>query len=90
MTRAVTLIEFLVVLVLLGLLLGVGGLALGALRPSAASQHVRLLEAARATAIRTGRPVAVGGDSGDVRFLPDGRALGPGVDPWTGAPDAAR
>jgi prepilin-type N-terminal cleavage/methylation domain-containing protein len=86
----VTLIELLVVLVLLGLLLSVTGLAVGSLRAPGRSSRFRALEAARATAIRSGRPVAVQGDSGVVRFFPDGRALGPGVDPWTGAPDAPR
>jgi len=86
----VTLIELLVVLVLLGILLGVSGLAIGSLAPPRESQRVRTLLAARATAIRTGAPAAVRVDSALVRFLPDGRALGPGVDPLTGAPDAAR
>jgi hypothetical protein len=80
----------LVVLLLLSLLLGVTGLAVGSLRAPGRSSRVRVMEAARATAIRSGRPVALTGDSGTVRFLPDGRALGPGVDPWTGAPHAAR
>lgn len=90
----VTLIELLVVLVLLGILLGVSGLALASLRPAPALRWTRDLEGARARAIRTGRPVTVRrladsvGDSTAIRFLPDGRALGPGVDPWTGAPDA--
>lgn len=86
----VTLIELLVVLVLLGLLLGVSGLAIGSLASPRESQRVRMLLATRAAAIRTGTVASVRVDSALVRFLPDGRALGPGVDPLTGAPDAAR
>lgn len=89
-TAGVTLLELLVVLTLLALLLGVSGLAVGALRAPRASERVQRLEAARATAIRSGLAVEAPGDSGPVRFLPDGRALGPGVDPLTGALNAAR
>jgi prepilin-type N-terminal cleavage/methylation domain-containing protein len=93
-----TLIELIVVLALLGLVVGVSGLSLASLRPTAESQAVKELGRARAEAIRTGRPVHVLGIPGDsvashtphptplVTFLPDGRALGPGVDPLTGAP----
>lgn len=84
----VTLIELLVVLVLLGILLGVSGLALSSLRPPRASRWRVELAAARANAIRTGVPVTLRRDSVVVRFLPDGGALGSGVDRWTGAPDA--
>jgi len=67
---------------------------------------VHMLRDARAKAIRTGKPVVVvldspTADSSDCRFtrppvhstalfLPDGRAIGPGVDPLTGAPLDAR
>jgi prepilin-type N-terminal cleavage/methylation domain-containing protein len=86
----VTLIELLVVLALLGLLFGVTALSVGALRTPRASAGIRALEVARAAAIRAGKPVPVLGDAGPVRFLPDGSALGVGVDPWTGAPHATR
>lgn len=86
----VTLVELLAVLLVLGLMLGVTGLALGSLRRPTQSERVRDLEHARSAAIRTGVATSVRVDSSVVRFLPDGRALGPGVDPLTGALDAAR
>jgi prepilin-type N-terminal cleavage/methylation domain-containing protein len=82
----VTLLELVVALAILGLILGVSGLALASLRPPAASEVTRVRQQARAEAIRTG--TAVRADS--VLFLPDGRALGPGVDPLTGAVRAPR
>jgi prepilin-type N-terminal cleavage/methylation domain-containing protein len=85
----VTLIELLVVLVLLGLIFTISGLGLASLSPSRESVGIRALEAARAQAIRAGVPVGVGGDSAAVLFLPDGRALGPGIDHLTGNPRAA-
>ncbi len=93
-----TLAELIVVLALLGLIVGVSGLTLGSLRPAADAQAIQDLRRARAEAIRTGRPVHLLGAQGDSvashtphpppswRFLPDGRAIGPGVDPLTGAP----
>ncbi len=81
-----TLIELVVALVILSLILGVSGLALASLRPPAASDASRARQHARAEAISTGTPVRV--DS--VLFLPDGRALGSGVDPLTGAVRAPR
>ncbi|HEV8400372.1 MAG TPA: prepilin-type N-terminal cleavage/methylation domain-containing protein [Gemmatimonadales bacterium] len=82
--RGVTLVELLVVLALLGLVFGVSGLALASLAEPRDSAAVSELRHARAEAIRSGE--AVGADS--VLFLPDGRAIGPGVDPLTGAPNA--
>lgn len=106
MRRGVTLVELLVVLVLLGLLFTVTGLALASLTPPRQSAWLRTLDSARALAIRSGTPVLVQGDSSfplaggsrsrplglpaSVLFLSDGRALGPGVDPLTGAPVAPR
>lgn len=93
----VTLIELLVVLVLLGLIFSVSGLALATLGSPKDSARVRTLQAARANAIRSGLPVLIGSDTlpssrspSPVLFLPDGRAIGPGVDPLTGAPRARR
>lgn len=98
--RGVTLVELLVVLVLLGLLFTVSGLALASLSSPRQSAWVRALKGARARAIRSGTSVLVQGDSGTgglnasspsaVLFLPDGRALGPSVDPLTGVPHVAR
>jgi hypothetical protein len=78
------LVELLVVLALLGLVLGVSGLALASLREPRESGEVRALRQARAEAIRSGAPRPANG----VLFLPDGRAVGPGVDGLTGAPNA--
>jgi len=86
----VTLIELLVVLVLLGLLFAVSGLALASLGAPRTSQRVRTLEAAGARAIQTGSSVSVMDSASPVLFLPDGRAVGGGVDPLSGAPLAKR
>jgi prepilin-type N-terminal cleavage/methylation domain-containing protein len=87
--RGVTLLELLVVLVLVGLLTT---LAAFALRRGTAHDATDAAGAARHRAVTEGRPVAirVDADPGDtipeqwIRYLPDGRALGPGVDPLTG------
>ncbi len=83
-SRGVTLVELLVVLALLGLILGVSGLALASLREPSESAEIRDLARARTLAIRNGEPVK----QDSVLFLPDGRAIGPNVDPLTGAPHA--
>ncbi len=80
----VTLVELLVVLAVLGLVLGVSGLALAGLREPRESDELRDLRQARAEAIRSGAPRTAHG----ALFLPDGRAIGPNVDPLTGAPRA--
>lgn len=90
----VTLVELLVVLVLLGLLAGMSGVAVSALRPRPEDATRAALRQARAEALRTGQeveldlvvPDSLGGDPPRwrLRFLPDGRVLGSGVDPWTG------
>lgn len=89
-----TLVEVIVVLAITGLILGMSGLALASLKPPRQSEWVRKLREARAVAIRTGRPVHTGNNHAPRTthlFLPDGRAIGPGVDPFTGAPrDSAR
>ena len=83
--RGITLVEMLVVLVVLGLLGGVSVLAVGRLRRPVEPEHVATWRRARTAAIRSGRSVTVPGDGGTVvRFLPDGRAIGAGVDPLTG------
>lgn len=84
----VTLAELLVVIAILGLIAGVSGLAFTSLRAPRASERIRALRAARAQAIREGRPVAFPSGGPRVRpsalFLPDGQAIGSGVDPLTG------
>lgn len=88
MNRGVTLVELLVVLVLLGMLFAVSGLALASLGAPRESARMRVLEGARARAMLSGLPVTVLDSTSPVVFLPDGRALGTGVDPLTGAPGA--
>ncbi len=82
--RGVTLLELLVVLTILGLLLGLSGLAIGSLQLPRESQEMTDLRRTRAAAIESGEPRTLHG----VRFLPDGRAIGPHIDPLTGAFDA--
>ena len=55
-TSGVTLLELIVVLVILGVVLSVSGLALGALEPSPTDERVRMLQRTRAEAIRAGAP----------------------------------
>jgi prepilin-type N-terminal cleavage/methylation domain-containing protein len=86
----VTLVELLVVIAILGLIVGVSGVGFSSLRAPRASEQTRAVRAARAQAIRGGRPVAFPFGAPRVRpstlFLPDGRAIGTGVDPLTGGP----
>ncbi len=88
-------VELLVVLAIIGLIFGVSGLAVLSLRAPVESQWVREWRRAREDAIRAGKPVRPGArrlittDSNAVQlplFLPDGRAVGRGADPLTGAP----
>ena len=79
-----TLVELLVVLTILGLILGITGLALASLSPPRASEYLRELRRARVEAIQSGTPRT----THHVRFLPDGRAIGATVDRLTGTPDA--
>ncbi len=86
----VTLVELLVVIAILGLIVGVSGVAFASLRTPRTAERIRAAQAARTQAIREGRPVAFPFGVARVRpsalFLPDGRAIGIGVDPLTGAP----
>jgi prepilin-type N-terminal cleavage/methylation domain-containing protein len=92
MREGTTLVELIATLAILGLVAGIGAVTLGGWRRAGADETADLLAAARARAIGTGTRVRVdrpGGES--VLFLPDGRALGGGLDPLTGAvPDASR
>jgi prepilin-type N-terminal cleavage/methylation domain-containing protein len=78
----VTLLELLVVLVVLGVVLGVTGLAIGSLHAPRESEAIATLRRARAEAIHSGVPRVAHG----VLFLPDGRAIGPGMNALTGEP----
>ncbi len=82
--QGVTLLELLVVLTVLGVVLGVTGLAIGSLRAPLESEEILALRRARAEAIHSGAPRTAHG----VRFFPDGRAIGQRVDPLTGIPHA--
>ena len=82
--RGVTLVELLVVLTVLGVLFGVSGLALASLAVPRDTESVRAMRRARAAAIRSVERRTSHG----VLFLPDGRAIGPNVDPLTGTPHA--
>ena len=55
-----TLLEVIVVLAVMGLALGMSGLALASLKAPRESERIRELRQARAEAIRTGRPVHTG------------------------------
>ena len=83
-TRGVTLLELLVVLTVLGVILGVTGLAIASLQTPRESEEILDLKRARVEAIHSGAPRTMY----RVRFLPDGRAIGPGVHPLTGEPHA--
>ena len=95
-----TILELMVVLAILGLTLAVSGLALASLRAPRESAWIREVRRARAEAIRTGAAVRASLPAPPsttlhrprpLLFLPDGQAVGPGVDPLTGAPrDSAR
>jgi prepilin-type N-terminal cleavage/methylation domain-containing protein len=79
-----TLLELLVVLTVFGVILGVSGLALATLNQPREAALMVELRRARAEAIHSGTPRT----THHVRFLPDGRAIGPGADALTGAPRA--
>ena len=90
--RGATLVELLVVLLLLGVMAGVTAFAVAGLRPPLQRQGDVNLDSARTAAVVSGQAVTLTRDGGAaVRFLPDGRVLGAGLDPFTGGPlDASR
>jgi prepilin-type N-terminal cleavage/methylation domain-containing protein len=82
-----TLVEVIVAIAILGLMAAMSGLTLTTVTPSREAAERRELTRARAEAIRTGRRVVAATNAHDtvrIVFLPDGRALGPDVDPLTG------
>jgi len=95
-----TLVEMVIVVAILALIFGMSGLAFGSLRAPRASARLMALRQARSMAILGGRPAraVLPSDSAGYRsrflvplFLPDGRAVGDGVNLLTGAPlDSAR
>ncbi len=80
-----TLVELLAALAVLSIGFGVTSLALGALRPTPASEVIKALAAARDSAVRTARPVVWRRDTFAVRFLPDGSSSGGTVASDSGA-----
>jgi prepilin-type N-terminal cleavage/methylation domain-containing protein len=83
-----TLIESIVVLVVLSVVLSTVALGFPSTdRDAPAGSRVEVLHRARVRALISGRPVTAGGPVRPVLFLPDGRAIGLGVDPLTGTPD---
>ncbi|MGH7336029.1 MAG: prepilin-type N-terminal cleavage/methylation domain-containing protein [Myxococcota bacterium] len=78
--EGVTLVELLVVLALLGLLVGVSAVSMVSLRQPQEAAEIQETKRARREAIQSGTPRTAHG----ALFLPDGRAVGPGVDPLTG------
>lgn len=85
-SHGATLVELIVTLAVMGLLATLAAAAVAALRSPRRDGHAEMLAAARAKAIRIGHPVKVEG-AAPVLFLPDGRAVGRGVDPLTGIAD---
>jgi len=97
--RAFTLVELLAVLAVLGVGAGVAAAALPAFQPSREGEVLSSLAAARAEAVRSGRPVVWRRGVVAVRFLSDGSSSGGRfavdgaaieVDLLTGAAHAAR
>jgi prepilin-type N-terminal cleavage/methylation domain-containing protein len=90
-TRGFTLVEMVVVIAILGLVAVLSTVAIGSLRAVPQSAQELELEHTRQQALQTGLPTGteIEDSSGrrpaqPVLFLPDGRALGSGLDPWTG------
>jgi prepilin-type N-terminal cleavage/methylation domain-containing protein len=95
--RGFTLVETIVVIAVLSMTVGISGLAFASLKAPREAARIRELRRAREAAIHAGRPVTVTVGASDaesihaprarlVLFLPDGRAIGVGVDPLTGEP----
>jgi hypothetical protein len=83
--RGVTVIEVVVTVLVLSLLTGLAATAVGSLRRPPVEPWRAAVVRARDSAIRTGQPVVLNRDSGYRAFLlPDGRAIGPGLDALTG------
>ncbi|HEX6807358.1 MAG TPA: prepilin-type N-terminal cleavage/methylation domain-containing protein [Gemmatimonadaceae bacterium] len=94
--RAVTLVELLVVLVLMGLVAGVVGLTIHTAKPLQGTDPITsAIAVARDSAIRTGRSVIISlqlsDGQRDVTASPDGRVIADssmGIDPLTGVRNA--
>ena len=86
--RGFSLLEVMVVIVILGLIMGMSGMAFVSLRAPPESDEARELHRARREAIQKGRPVVTVVSrpprTTHLLFLPDGRAIGDRADPLTG------
>jgi prepilin-type N-terminal cleavage/methylation domain-containing protein len=88
--RGFTLVELIVTLAVLGLLSGLAAATLGSLQTTEPDTRAQVLTRARERAIRTGTRVRLDDAKGEsVLFLPDGRAVGDGIDPFIGGPPNA-
>jgi|GEM_PF-3152864 len=89
-TRGFTLVELLVVLVILGFIASMSAFAVAGLRLPESGKVTASTDRARAKAIGSGRAVTIrllvapASAPRVLRFLPDGRAVGEGLDPLTG------
>jgi prepilin-type N-terminal cleavage/methylation domain-containing protein len=85
-----TLVELIVVIAVIGMMAAISGVAVATLKLPRESAEVAVLRSARAQAILTETSVRAVSNPAPrtphVLFLPDGRAIGPGVDALTGAP----
>jgi prepilin-type N-terminal cleavage/methylation domain-containing protein len=84
-----TLVELIVVMALMGLIATVSVVALGSLRRPTQPPWLEEHQDARRAALRNGMTVSAVRENAAklqpaILFLPDGRALGRGVDRWTG------
>jgi hypothetical protein len=80
-----TLVEMLVVVVLMATLLSISSLGLLRRGHETHSRWAARVDSAQAAAIRSGRAIVLTDSSGrTVRFLPDGGAIGLGIDRLTG------
>ncbi|MFL5493502.1 MAG: Tfp pilus assembly protein FimT/FimU [Gemmatimonadales bacterium] len=84
MKRGATLVELMVTLLLIGVLTGLGAATLGARRPTQRSLRDQAFDRGRLDAARSGRAVRVTAAGSEAYFLPDGRAVGAGLDYLTG------
>ena len=83
-----TLIELAVVLTILAITAGIVSVGVVSVTGNGKDRGVEAIDALRSKAIRQGRPFTWEDTVGKrvVRFLPDGRAIGIGVDAITGRP----
>jgi type II secretory pathway pseudopilin PulG len=82
--------ELLVVLVIMGILMSLSTVVISRHQALAANTATRVA-AAQLESAASGRTIRLEDDSGRaLLMLPDGSVLGPGFDPLTGGPRAAR